>query len=160
MRVLFVLALLASCASTETPAPAAPSAPAELAPGQYVVLDASQAGVASDQCSRGAPEIEDGWDLSDADAQAVERRLHELVTDTGSEPRPDFASSVRQYVGAVVDGRRVIYINAFPASMMDYDDDFDLSQVVMVCDGGADFWGVVFDPETGQFSDLDFNGFA
>ena len=157
---ILALALLASCVSAETPDPAAPGPLAELAPGQYVVLEASRAVATSQQCSRGAPEIESGWPMSDADAQAVERRLHELVTQTGSGPRPDLASSVRQYVGAVVDGQQVIYINVFPASMMEYDEDFDRLSPVMVCDGGAGFWGVVFDPESGEFSDLDFNGFA
>jgi len=143
----------------------------DLPPGRYALLDASQAVDAGQQCSRTAPAIEAGWDLSDASAQAVERRLIELAeaplsgppavggsTGRSAEPTPDLARSFRQYVGAVVGGRRVIYVNAFPLSMAESDPDLDPTRLVRVCDGGASFWGVVFDPETGRFSDLAFNG--
>ena len=168
MRVLLALTLLAGCFAADTPGPeAVPEPTAPLPPGQFVVLDASHSVIAGRQCSRDAPEIEAGWALSEADAEAVERRLTELADVPPEEPTvvvpaetrmPDLEGSVRQYVGAVVDGRNVIYINAFPASMMDYDEAFDTSRPVLACDGGADFWGVVFDPETGQFSGLAFNG--
>ena len=29
---------------------------------------------------------------------------------------------------------------------------------IRVCDGGAQFWGAVFDPGSGSFSDVQFNG--
>jgi hypothetical protein len=34
------------------------------------------------------------------------------------------------------------------------------SRLVVVLDGGGGYWRVVFDPATGQFSDLETNGFA
>ena len=40
-------------------------------------------------------------------------------------------------------------------------DDSDLDPArtaIRVCDGGAAFWGAVFDPETGQFSQVETNG--
>ncbi|GAB5534837.1 MAG: hypothetical protein Rubg2KO_10860 [Rubricoccaceae bacterium] len=158
MRPIIALALFLGCATPESPGPEAPPVTAELPPGRYVVLDAAQAVATGRQCSRSAPDITAGWPMTDEDAQAVEARLNELVESSTSGSRLDLVSSVRQYVGAVVDGRQVIYLNAFPASMMATDDDLDLTRPMMVCDGGPNFWGVVFDPETKQFSELDFNG--
>jgi len=60
-----------------------------------------------------------------------------------------------QYIGIVVKGKRLIYINAFafeePPSWKEH--------AVITCDGGVD-WGVLYDPETGKFSDLAINGVA
>jgi hypothetical protein len=62
----------------------------------------------------------------------------------------------RQYFGIVVGGRRFIYINA--------EADFDREEgpppddvVLDVCDGGTS-WGALYDPATGRFSELAFNG--
>jgi hypothetical protein len=50
----------------------------------------------------------------------------------------------------------VIYINAFHLP-----EDNSLRparEAVRVCDGGAQFWGAVFDPASGTFNELQFNG--
>ena len=49
----------------------------------------------------------------------------------------------------------MIYVNAF---IRDYVPKDWHSRLVNVCDGGAGFWGVLFDPATGKFSDLETNG--
>ena len=175
MRLLLALGLLVGCTPAGRPAAPAPTAD-PLPPGTYFVLPASQAEAAGAQCSRLAPEVEAGWAMTDADAQAVERRLHELVDEPPVDTNPvraaaasriDLDTSVRQYVGVVVGGRRVIYVNAFPQDMLDRDADMPSDhrlhadrRVAVVCDGGDSFWGVVFDPATGAFSGLDFNGEA
>ena len=51
----------------------------------------------------------------------------------------------RLYLGIVVGGRRFVYINAGPPG---------------ICDGGSCCWGVLYDPATGRFFDLAFNGIA
>jgi hypothetical protein len=67
----------------------------------------------------------------------------------------DVHSYLRQYVGINVDGKPLIYINAFkrgsePATWR--------AEPVVWCDGGANFWGAVYDPARQAFSDLAFNG--
>jgi hypothetical protein len=76
----------------------------------------------------------------------------------------------REYGGIVVGGRKLIYINAFPHRMVDFDgtdlaEDWKhgnrwLHNAVVVCDGGHGFWGAVYDPERKTFSDFAFNGVA
>ena len=180
MRAFVLLLFVAGCTPGERPAaPAVAADPVAdalpLPPGTYFVLPPSQARAAGDQCSRPAPEVESGWAMTDADAQAVERRLPALAETAPERPsavsaasyRVDLATSVRQYVGVVVGGRRLVYVNAFPQQMLDRDADMPPERqlhadqrVVVVCDGGPAFWGVVFDPATGTFSGLDFNGSA
>ena len=62
----------------------------------------------------------------------------------------------RQYVGIVVNGKRLIYGNFYPASVSEYFD--EKSTPVVVCDGGASFWGIVFEPESSVFLELQVNG--
>ena len=59
-------------------------------------------------------------------------------------------------VGIESAGRRLIYINAFHLP-----DDSGINparEAIRVCDGGAQFWGAVFDPASNTFSELQFNG--
>jgi hypothetical protein len=117
------------------------------------------------QCSRDAPDrVSQFWNPSTAQIGRLERLLPQYVR-AGSDPRRHVARNVeyhRQYVGIVVDGRRLIYGNFYPAStfqpvgaMARFD---EKSTPVVVCDGGPSFWGVVFDPEADVFSDLQVNG--
>jgi hypothetical protein len=58
-----------------------------------------------------------------------------------------------RYVGVIMDGRRMVCINAFR--------DTDVSwrrQPFILCVGGTGNWGALFDPETRRFSDLAVNG--
>jgi hypothetical protein len=57
--------------------------------------------------------------------------------------------------------RKYIYINAFPLEEVQQykDSGHDPSREPMtVCDGGAGFWGALFDIKSKQFSALSFNG--
>jgi hypothetical protein len=60
----------------------------------------------------------------------------------------------RQYVGIVIGKRRLIYINAF---CVEKPPSYWLERLVDVCDGGCS-WGVIYDIEGGEFSDLAMNG--
>ncbi len=62
----------------------------------------------------------------------------------------------RQYVGIEAKGKRLIYINAF---RLPSDSNLDPARTaIRVCDGGAGFWGAVYDPQVGKFSDVEVNG--
>jgi hypothetical protein len=59
----------------------------------------------------------------------------------------------RQYIPVVVGSQKLIYVNAFShkplASWR--------TRLVDICDTGATEWGVLYDPTTGEFSDLRTN---
>ena len=111
------------------------------------------------QCSRDAPaNVSQFWDPSGEQIGRLEFLLPKYVgNDAGQKLRiPDNVEYHRQYVGIVVNGKRLIYGNFYPANFPDYLD--EKSKPVVVCDGGPAFWGIVFDPEANVFLDLKVNG--
>ena len=101
-------------------------------------------------CSRGGPGKVDGsWEPTKADLQLLESRLSKIQIKN-----PE--SYYRQYVAIMVKGRKLIYINGLctnpPSNWR--------NKLTDVCDGGDCFWGVIYDPDTGKFSDLQVNGVA
>ncbi len=69
-------------------------------------------------------------------------------------------ATFRQYLGVIVDNRRLIYVNAIAASTLKLPNFSDNPRInpVIICDGGSAFWGVLYDPDTKTFSQLDANG--
>lgn len=68
-----------------------------------------------------------------------------------------------QYVGLTLKKRKYIYINAFRVKdREDLEKRFDYwkTDAIVVCDGGGSFWGVLFDIEKLDFSELCMNGHA
>ncbi len=62
-----------------------------------------------------------------------------------------------QYVAYSNAGRRMIYGNYFPveaAKLLEH----SKGMAFVACDGGAQFWGVTFDPSAGTVESLSFNG--
>ncbi len=111
------------------------------------------------QCSRGTPaNVSQFWNPSPEQIRKLESLLPQYVR-SGSERNPNIPHNVeyhRQYVGIVVDGKRLIYGNFYPASVSDLFD--EKSMPVVVCDGSASFWGIVFEPDSSAFLDLQVNG--
>ncbi|WP_303638704.1 MULTISPECIES: hypothetical protein [Stenotrophomonas] len=146
-------ALLGACATTQGPA----SVPTAERTGQsWVVTRPLIAAQVLDTCSRPSPGREAGrvsgyWAPSRQQIDQLEARLPALEAQV-----PQVLDFDRQYVGIELDGRQVIYINAFHlpegAALR------PAREAVRVCDGGARFWGAVFDPASGSFSELQFNG--
>lgn len=164
--LLSLAAIAAACTTADAPAATDDPSRGPLPPGRYIVLAPSQAVVAARQCSRMAPEPEDGWRVPDALARRIERQLPALVAEAnrGKDEYTtiDLSASYRQYVGMVVGGRRIVYLNAFPLSQArpQRPDGWDPQLAQSVCDGGAGFWGVEYDPATGRFANLAANGMA
>lgn len=162
MNTLRVLSLsvagalaLAAC----TPANVKPGAsvPTTIKAGQsWVVTRPIVAAQVLDTCSRDSPARHAGrvtgyWAPSRAQVEQLETRLPQLQPQIAEPSKSD-----RQYVGIEVQGRQVIYINAF--TLPDHDKIDPAREAIRVCDGGERFWGAVFDPETGEFSDIAANG--
>ena len=117
------------------------------------------------QCSRATPDNAQGvWTPSAAQVAALETRLPPALAQVKPQHHAGYG---RQYGGLIVGGRRLIYINACPAGALE-DMDKDratwakkaMQQAFVVCDGGEDFFGALYDPATKRFSDFKFNGFA
>jgi hypothetical protein len=78
----------------------------------------------------------------------------------------------RQYVGIIVHGRRLIYINGFHSMFLGMQARVDSATrnakqarqwnwrrvPVFVCDGGYGFFGAVYDPALDRVEDFGFNG--
>lgn len=147
------LALLGACATTRGPA----SVSTAIKAGQsWVVTRNSTAAQVLDTCSRDSPARHDGavsgyWVPTVEQVAQLETRLAQLqpeITDPGAYDR--------QYVGILYRGRRAIYVNAFrPHDDSDLDPSID---AVRACGGGSGFWGAVFDPASGSFSEIAVNG--
>jgi len=157
-RAVLPLALAALAAAC-TPANTRPGAsvPTAIKTGQsWVVTRPVVAAQVLDTCSRSGPGREPGrvtgyWAPSRQQVEQLEAQLPSLEAQV-----PKAADFDRQYVGIEMDGRQLIYLNAFHLP-----DDADIDparDAIRVCDGGAQFWGAVFDPASGRFSDVQFNG--
>src|SRR5438128_733767 len=81
---------------------------------RFAILPASEGRAAIDQCSRSAPEhVMRFWRPTAAQVEAAEKALPAFLHAHGHKDW--LRDSFRQYVGVVVAGRRLIYLNAFPA---------------------------------------------
>jgi len=150
---VLALALLGACSTTRGPA----SVPTAIKAGQsWIVTRNSTAAQVLDTCSRDSPARHDGavsgyWVPTVEQIAQLETRLAQLQPTI-----PDPASYDRQYVGILYNGKQAIYVNAFkPHDGSDLDPSVD---AVRVCGGGGGFWGAVFDPASGAFSEIASNG--
>jgi hypothetical protein len=129
---------------------------------RYVVLPQHEATQLLRLCSRPVPKVDSGWQPSTADTDILESHLS-LISNLESTAGLVGAHIAhperyhRQYVGIVVQDRRLIYVNGFLSDKPPAD---WYHHVANYCDGGSKFWGAVYDPKTQQFSQLATNGIA
>jgi hypothetical protein len=144
---------------------------------RFELLPVSALNATMKQCSRDTPHATGAWTPTTAQLLELESQLPQLATlatQQGISPSiGDRTASFRQYLGVIVDGHRFIYVNAAvpkekPAKVAHIASKstgtpFQAEaepEPIIVCDGGNHFWGVLYDPETQQFSQLKTNGFA
>ena len=127
----------------------------------FTVLPSTQAPQPERLCSRSGPgHISSGWDPTTSQIRQAEALLPAFVESLGRAvprlerrvPQPD--ESYRQYIGVVIGGRQLIYVNVFPRRPSTG----WRTHFVHVRDGGAAFWGVLFDPQARRFFSPQFNG--
>jgi hypothetical protein len=144
--------LLAGCA-TYGPA----TVPTQDRSGQsWVITRPLVAAQVLDTCSRDSPgrhpgEVTGFWAPSRQQIDQLEAALHKLQPVIATPTKSD-----RQYVGIESDGHRLIYINAF--YLADHSDLDPGRAAIRVCDGGSAFWGAIYDPQSGEFSQVETNG--
>ena len=121
------------------------------------------------------------WEPGPAEIARLEKLLPEFMagqrTPEDYQPLHEY---YRQYVGIVQDGKKRICVNFFHHGFVRENlerphlnptiqkilqeggraEDFWKRDAMVVSDGGAYFFTVQFDPETGTFSLLRFNGYA
>lgn len=148
---------------------AAAALPAALDPATGFILPADHARELLSQCSRNTPQGVQGTWLPDAgQIRALEAALPQALARARGPDRQQVQPGYgRQYGGIVIGGRKLIYVNAFPMSVIDF---YRSSvavitkkahrEAVVICDGGPDFFGAVYDPLSRTFRDFAFNGFA
>lgn len=132
------------------------SVPTRIKAGQsWVITRQAVAEQVLDTCSRDSPAHHPGrvagyWAPSRQQVEQLEARQQQLA------PRiADPESYDRQYVGIVAGGRQLVYLNAF--RLPDHADIDPSREALRGCDGAAGFWGALYDPETGEFSEIEVN---
>ena len=147
--------LPAGSSAPELPVPRATSVTAKSEKAPFVVLNG-----AVHLCSRRGPKVDGHWEATEQQIVSLEsnlKRISSLRPQNWREmsiTHPE--NCCRQYVPVIVSGRKLIYVNAFcgiegPGWRTDF---------VTICDGGESVWGVLYDPTTEEFSELEINGRA
>jgi hypothetical protein len=132
------------------------------------------------QCTGAALDADGWWTPSANDLSSLEAHLPALLgrhaagcVDVTSRPCratvKDVSEHEFQYAGVVYERRRRIYLSAFPSRVLE-----SLRQVqenappdvaaqlnwrthaITACDGGAAYWGALYDPLTQTFSHVSF----
>jgi len=117
------------------------------------------------QCSRDTPKTDGNYWLPTAsDIAELELNLPTMLKLRdlhGQKVPPKFQQFQRQYIGFTRNGQRFIYAN-FSSIYSDepWKEWSIIERPVIVCDGGAGFWGVVYDPKEQRFEEPQFNGDA
>jgi hypothetical protein len=139
---------------------------------RVVVFPAAGATKLRNQCSRPVVgRIQGTWRPDQATLARLEAALSAAFTGaiaklgTRVPKQHSLDDYYRQYGGIVVDGRRIVYINAFhglilywaatvrPARPIDWQ-----HVAVDACGGGTMFFGAEFDVESGRIVVIEFNG--
>lgn len=152
IRIILILALF----------PFVVQAAGRTAESYRVLLEADQAAIVIHQCMREAPvAIQDTWVPDATVMQKLDERLPDILKlestlCCGAGGRVTHLDRYfLQYAGLVIEGRKLIYVNALPAGSADKN---WRNKTVLSCAANTDYWGVLYDPDSGHFSDLAFNG--
>ncbi len=113
-----------------------------------------------EQCSRSAPNPDgEFWIPSKTEINRLEAELAAQITKyrrTINDPRTFERHYRGQYVGFVRANTRYIYASYSPDAY--WPSHLPSGKALVVCDGGPNYWGIVYNPATGQFSELQTNG--
>jgi len=113
------------------------------------------------QCSRSAP-VHEGliWQPSKAEVARLEAALPaylKAVHESGQATPPVPPHYRGQYASYTERGKPRIYASFVPEDAAARIGG-TVGNALQVCDGGSQFWGVVYDPASHSFSNLELNG--
>ena len=131
-------------------------------PNDGVVLARDALSMVTNPCSRGFPRGLTGyWEPTPEELRDLELGLPaRLARDVPLTARPLGTKRIvvaRQYVGMLRGGVKVIYVNGMPADLLERHRAEWYRGELQVCDGGASFFGIVYDPATKQFDSFEGN---
>ena len=157
MVLAALLVLVGPCLQETPPKRAATPARPEGDPHR-VILTAAQA-------RTGARYIraDSYWTPTEADVRPVEEGLRRRSPSDGERLPAGLLGYCRQYLGIVVKGRRMVYVNGFSAGhIRDFTGgEWDWHRrPVLVDDGGDEFFDVTYDPRERRFHGFSFHGYA
>ena len=125
---------------------------------QSIILDET----VLEQPTRKVPRIEGTWNPTLKLARQLEIDLPQLNGSTakklpGAENWVlDVSGYTYQYAGVIVDGKELVYINAFHNGHKVFQDNWQIWRV-SVYYGFTNYWGALYDPVNRSFSDLTYN---
>lgn len=156
-----VTALAATRVSQGPPAQHGRSSLAKSPSSRFVLLPESEKGAVSRPCSRRGPKVDGSWKATQHQIATLESNLKHIssLRSAGSLRGKSIShpeDCYRQYIAVIVGGRKLIYVNAFCGIQLPG----WRTHFVTICDGGESVWGVLYDPSTEVFSDLEVNGVA
>lgn len=137
-------------------------------PKYSTILKADKGKAIMAQCSRSIPEgITDYFDLAPTDIAKLDSNFKRILY-IKSEGCCIVRSTVKnldkyayQFIGVTVVKQKFIYINAFAIDTskepVQLKTGWEVNPVI-VCDGGASFWGALFKISDATFSELAING--
>jgi hypothetical protein len=141
----------------------------EFHPALSVVMDSVYGKEVLHQCSRNTPQnISKFWIPDSTDISLLENNFNKVYTLYCQKcEKQDLNTDAFQYVGIIIDHEKYIYVNAFHGNITDsatYEQKVSAKKAlakypIVICDGGPQFWGVLFNIKTKEFSDLQFNGY-
>ena len=117
------------------------------------------------------PKVDGVWTPKQAQIRSLEPVLAKVIAESLSAwPRaPSINDFYRQYMGILVSGHRLIFVNGFHKSYFQHlrgDEQQDRERAtfdwrrspVQVCDGGENYFGALYDPGSGRVLQFGFNG--
>ncbi len=131
---------------------------------KYIVrLNTSEGKRIMKQCSRGTPKkVKSFFYVQDSTLNIIKEEFDKIkeVKSSYNSYINDLDYYAYQVIGLVIKKDSFIYINAFPIRDKNPDDvkKYWRKDAVVICDGGHNYWGILFNIKKKTFSDLNRNG--
>ena len=138
-------------------------------PARGVVLSSPPGDSLLNQCSRSVPTgLRPSWRPDSSTIAQLERELGAVLLArlrAGADAEEDRTPNdyARQYAGFYRNNRRVVYVSGLSWESVARDSLLASrwqTSAVSVCDGGKGYFGALYDVESHQFTDFQFNGTA
>ena len=119
------------------------------------------------QCSRKSyKEVNKFWVIDTLNLNNLITHFKEITTQKADNRQKitELSNYGYQLIGIEINNKKFIYVNAFGIGEENPDQTRDSLlknwrfKPISVCDGGDYFWGILFDIETNEFSQLSING--
>ncbi len=94
------------------------------------------------------------WTPTKKQVALIEERLPKLLKDNPTDDKKvvDLGSYKRQYYGEIVNGKKLIFLNAMCSDYSGWNEKY-----VLVFGGGSCYFGVYFNPKTSEFLEFMYN---